>query len=205
MSRVGFPRIEPFTISRLPWQFVDIRTLAAGDQQIAVGRFLAQVQRLEDSANRPQSIIKLCNADRDQSEICPRPGLPQILLVAKSRDGIVGGLGLTNLETESESTSVLQVNSELSPGLPVTRSWGQMKVLGVAMRWILENNLKLDDGRDVDVIEWVLHRAEKYRYSTKINPETADLFAELSPIADRENNPDDSESPIRYRRKNSER
>ncbi len=137
-----------------------------------------------------------------RNEICPLPRLPILLIAGMLRGVPQGMIGIGNIQIERENTTLVRATAMPAPGFPgVDRSFTQGEVWGKILRFILENNLVMASGPSIDIVGWDLPVSPEYRWSSRENQEMGDTFTEVDAGADRETNPDEAESPTKYRRK----
>jgi hypothetical protein len=205
MPRRRLPLVQDFTITGLPWTFVDIRTLNRRDRQRARDLIIELAQSISSDVGRTEAVqhcYQLSLTEDPPPEICENKDRPFVSLIAKNdRDRIVGGIHIDDMRIERDEPGLFRVRGRASPGFSAVGRHSQYKVYGRVMRWLLANNLTFENGAELDIVQWIMPRGRRFRWTTKGRPAMAECFAEIEIDADRESSPDDADSPVEYRRK----
>jgi hypothetical protein len=205
MARRQIARVEQFNIPGLPWDFVDIRTLSEQRQALARDLIIELAQSISSDVGRIEEVKHCAQLALEESpppEICEDPNRPFVSLIAVNRQGRpVGGIHADDMRIERDEPGLLRARARPSPGLPAVGIHTQYKVYGKVMRWLLANNLTLMNGKELDIVQWILPRGRRFRWTSKGRPAMLECFSEIEIDADRESSPDDADSPVEYRRK----
>lgn len=204
MAPRRLPLVKDFTITGLPWTFRDVRRMQDSKAYLAKKLMVENAAEMSSLVGREDE-VRACSDYEilDESpEICADPDRAGLLIAAlSSLNRPVGAIGIDDMRLERDDESLIRAKARPSPGLPARGDWDQFKVTGRVMRWILANNLEFRNGYELDIVQWILPRGRKFRWTSKRRPQMLAMFNEIERDADRFSSDEDAESPIDYRRK----
>lgn len=179
-------------------------TLPREKRNETIEAIIKNATRMSRRDNRTEPVIECVEYKRrgEHPEICDDGIRPSVTLAAISRrKKIVGGISMVDMRIERDRPGLFRVKAKPGPGLPRTDDLNQYRVWGRTLGWMLRNNLHMRGGeQELDIVEWILPRRPRFRWTSRGKPGMNALFAELSTGIDRVNSDEDDMSPISFRR-----